>query len=95
MTIGIVGQGFVGNAIYQKFKNFYDIATYDLDETKSNSSEEVTMSKEIVFVCLPTPMKVDGDCYTGIVEEAVQKIYNYGKCKVAVIKSTGPPGTAE
>ena len=53
MSIGIVGQGFVGNAIYQKFKNFYDIATYDLDESKSNSTEETTMTRDIVFVCLP------------------------------------------
>ena len=32
--IGIIGQGFVGNAIYQKFKNYFDVLTYDLDENK-------------------------------------------------------------
>ena len=35
--IGIIGQGFVGNAVYQKFKNYYDVLTYDLDESKCNS----------------------------------------------------------
>ena len=30
--IGIIGQGFVGNAVYQKFKNFYEVLTYDLDK---------------------------------------------------------------
>ena len=30
MEIGIIGQGFVGNAIYQKFKNYYDIKTFDI-----------------------------------------------------------------
>ena len=30
MNIGIIGQGFVGNAVYQKFKNYYNIYTYDL-----------------------------------------------------------------
>ena len=25
MKIGIIGQGFVGNAVYQKFKNYFDI----------------------------------------------------------------------
>ncbi len=95
MSIGIVGQGFVGNAIYQKFKNFYDIATYDLDESKSNSTEETTMTRDIVFVCLPTPMSEDGDCHTGIVEDAIKKVDLYGKCKIAVIKSTVPPGTAD
>ena len=36
--IGIIGQGFVGNAVYQKFKNYYDVLTFDLDKTKSNSN---------------------------------------------------------
>lgn len=93
--IGIVGQGFVGNAIYQKFKNFYDIDTYDLDESKCNSTEEKTLTNEVVFVCLPTPMSKDGTCYTGIVEDAIDKINEYGKTKVVVIKSTVPPGTSE
>ena len=93
--IGIIGQGFVGNAIYQKFKNFYDIDTYDLDESKCNSTEEKTLTKEVVFVCLPTPMSKDGSCYTGIVEDAIEKINEYGETKIAVIKSTIPPGTSE
>ena len=93
--IGIIGQGFVGNAIYQKFKNFYDIDTYDLDESKCNSTEEKTLTKEVVFVCLPTPMSKDGSCYTGIVEDAKEKINEYGETKIAVIKSTIPPGTSE
>ena len=38
--IGIIGQGFVGNAIYQKFKNYFDVLTYDLDKSKSNSKRE-------------------------------------------------------
>ena len=34
--IGIIGQGFVGNAIYQKFKTYFKVFTYDLDSsTKS------------------------------------------------------------
>ena len=44
--IGIIGQGFVGNAVYKKFKNFYDVLTYDLDKEKCNSDIE-----EIVFKC--------------------------------------------
>ena len=41
--IGIIGQGFVGNAVYQKFKNYYDVLTYDLDESICNSSEQETL----------------------------------------------------
>ena len=32
--IGIVGQGFVGNAVYQKWRKYYDVLTYDLNELK-------------------------------------------------------------
>ena len=49
--IGIIGQGFVGNAIYQKFKNYFDVYTYDLDESKRTSGETEAMSQNIVFVC--------------------------------------------
>lgn len=95
MKIGIIGQGFVGNAIYQKFKKYYDVLTYDIIESKSNSSEDDTMRSDIVFICLPTPMTNDGECYTGFVEEAIHKISKKAECKTVVIKSTILPGTTE
>ena len=81
--IGIIGQGFVGNAIYQKFKTYFKVFTYDLDSSKSNSNKEQAMSAEVVFVCLPTPMSNDGSAYTGIVEEAIKDLNDLGKCKIA------------
>ena len=93
--IGIIGQGFVGNAIYQKFKTYFKVYTFDLDSTKCNSSKEQTMSAEVVFVCLPTPMSNDGSAYTGVVESAIKDLNDLGKCKIVVIKSTVPPGTTE
>jgi len=93
--IGIIGQGFVGNAVYQKFKKYFDITTYDLDTSKCNATERDVLSCEIIFVCLPTPMDKDGSCYTGIVEGAVKRCFEFGKAKTVVIKSTIPPGTTE
>jgi|TARA_B100001093_G_scaffold350324_1_gene334870 nucleotide sugar dehydrogenase len=93
--IGIVGQGFVGNAIYQKFKNYYKVLTYDLDSSKCNSTEEETMGCDIVFVCLPTPMNSMGECDISIVDEAIAGISNLGKASTVVIKSTVVPGTTE
>ena len=94
MDIGIIGQGFVGNAIYQKFKHYYNVKTYDIKGTiHCNSKEEETMSCEIVFVCLPTPMNRDGSCHTDIVENAVDHINELNKAKIVVIKSTITPGT--
>ena len=93
--IGIIGQGFVGNAVYQKFKKYYSINTYDLDSSKCNSSEQETFDNKIVFVCLPTPMDEVGRCNTSIVEGAVKRCFEFGKTKIVVIKSTVSPGTTE
>ena len=97
-NIGIIGQGFVGNAIYQKFRNYFDVKTFDLDESKrtTDTLEEVVEASDVVFVCVPTPMKrVDGSCDISIVESVVSKINNVGKDVIVVIKSTIPPTTTE
>ena len=91
--IGIVGQGFVGNAIYQKVKQYYKVFTYDIDSNKCISTEQDTYNNEIVFVCLPTPMDTDGSCDTSIVEGVVKKCASHKAVKTVVIKSTVSPGT--
>ena len=98
MKIGIIGQGFVGNAVYQKFKNYFDILTYDIDETKCNSDfHYIKKGCDTIFLCLPTPMYEDGTCNTSIVEIMLSQINGYGPNKSydIVIKSTVPPGTTE
>lgn len=96
--IGIVGQGFVGNAVYQKFKKYYDVLTNDLDKSKSTSTLETLVSScNVIFLCLPTPMKKNGKCDVSIVENVLQEIDlladNYETKKTIVIKSTIVPGT--
>jgi UDPglucose 6-dehydrogenase len=101
--IGIVGQGFVGNAVYQKFKNYYDVLTHDKDDTKSTSTlGNMVHLCDIIFLCLPTPMKSDGSCDVSILENVLQEIdliadnYEFGVTKrTIVIKSTISPGTTK
>ena len=93
-TIGIIGQGFVGNAVYQKFKQFFNIKTYDLDASKCNSTEKEVLDQDIVFVCLPTPMGKNGECVTTIVEGALEKL-NKSNTQIAVVKSTVAPTSTE
>jgi len=77
MKIGIIGQGFVGSAIKAGLKNFYDIRTYDIDESRCNSTHQaVCYESDIIFVCLPTPMRKDGSCDTRMLEFAIDKAYN-------------------
>lgn len=95
MNIGIIGQGFVGSAVYQKFKSFFDIYTFDLKDSLSNSSlKEILKKCKIVFVCVPTPMNSDGTCDSNIVEGVLSDL-NKAKEIIAVNKSTVPPGTTE
>ena len=97
--IGIIGQGFVGNAIYQKFSKYYDVKTYDLDESKCNSTKDEVLSQEIVFICLPTPMNKDGSCNVDIIERELDELDlladNQETIRIVVIKSTIPPGTTD
>ena len=101
MNVGIIGQGFVGSAIRNGLKNFHNINTYDLKQELSmaDSMEEVVRTSEIIFVCLPTPMRSSGECDIRILEKAVKKIDEIssgaGKNKTVVIKSTVPPGTTD
>ena len=95
MKIGIIGQGFVGNAVYQKFKEYYEVLTFDLDETKCNSTFNEVAECDYVFTCLPTPMNSDGSCNTNIVEGVIKQIDEIGKTKGIVVKSTIVPGTTQ
>ena len=92
--IGIIGQGFVGNAVYQSFKNHFSVDTFDIDASKSNTSYEKVIKNKIIFICLPTPMNPDGSCNTSIVEGEIEKLDNLGKYTI-VVKSTIIPGTTK
>ena len=76
-SIGVVGNGFVGNAIAQAFQeptlqktNTASVRIYDTNAAKGTHSLEDTVRSDFVFVCLPTPMTSadGGDCDTSILE---------------------------
>jgi UDPglucose 6-dehydrogenase len=96
--IGVIGQGYVGTAIKLGFQDHYDILTYDkFDLAKSTHSKisDIVDETEVIFVCVPTPMRKDGTCYTGIVEEVIREINETANGHIVVIKSTVPPGTTD
>jgi len=117
--IGIIGQGFVGNAIYQSMKNAFEVITYDLKSGlringrfisplvygSKNGNDNISLAYQYiadnvdgpVFICLPTPMGINGQCDTAILEDAIVRL---NECKLSsiftlIIKSTIPPGTTE
>ena len=100
MKIGIVGQGYVGTAVKEVFSKHYDVETYDLDKDKCSVDylEDLVELTNIIFVCVPTPMKKDGSCDTSIVEAIVKDINDMVVSRnvsgrIVAIKSTIPPGT--
>lgn len=102
-TIGIIGQGFVGNAVYEGMKYSLDVYTYDKDPNKQSTADsigEIVKNTYITFLCVPTPMKKTGECDLSILRAALVEIENeviaHDKSDyIVVIKSTIPPGTTK
>lgn len=93
MNIGIIGQGFVGNAVYQKFKSFFNVYTYDIVPELCNSSyKKLITNCNIIFVCVPTPMNKNGSCNIDLLTEILSRLDNETDATI-VIKSTIVPGT--
>lgn len=100
--IGIIGQGFVGSAVYEGMKNHFDVLAYDKDPNKfSNTSciQEIVQKVDVTFLCVPTPMRSNGECDLRILTAALEELRICvgfeTKSLVVVIKSTIPPGTTE
>ena len=95
MKIGIVGQGYVGTAVKEVFSKHYETNTFDLNgKCNCTDIENLVDKSDIIFVCVPTPMKKDGSCDTSIVEGVINEIDDVDITdKIVAIKSTIPPGT--
>ncbi len=79
MKIGIIGLGHVGGAMHELFKN-----AIIYDKYKCIGSKEEINTCDAVFVCVPTPMKENGDCDT----TAVDEVLAWCESKVIILRST-------
>ena len=97
MRLGIIGQGFVGTAVFEGLKEHFKIETFDIEKDSTcKSVEELSGKTDIIFLCLPTPMEKDGSCHLGIIEPVLESLDNLeNNGKIIVVKSTVPPGTTE
>jgi len=99
--IGVIGQGFVGTAVKEGMKNYYDVRTFDINGN-CNELSLYNLIENIneTFLCLPTPMRKNGECDLSIVKDCLHQINQIiialNKTKfIVIIKSTIPPGTTE
>ena len=88
--IGIVGFGYVGKAMYEFFKDHYEIFIYDPYQKNSNSKSEINQC-DISFICVPTPKGDKGQCDVSLVEETLEWL----NTELIVIKSTVEVGTTD
>lgn len=97
-AVGIIGNGFVGQAIGFGFVPVLPVFVHDKDPLRSmNSLEETVNESDIIFVSVPTPMNKDGSISLEIVRSVLKDIdrVNTRNDSVVVIKSTVIPGTTE
>ncbi len=97
LKVAIVGVGMVGTPLARYFeemagfKRGKTLFLYDKDP-KKKMKDDINMA-DIVFVTVPTPRNPkDGSCDLSIVYEVFSKLKDG---KIAVLKSTVPPGTTE
>ena len=102
MLLGIVGsEGVVGSAI----KFGFELLNHEvyIHDTKLETKIEDVLDTEIIFICVPTPMRTDGSCNTFNVENVIEEIV-YAcdsmeipkeKHPIIAIKSTVAIGTTE
>lgn len=98
ISIGVIGNGFVGSAIVKGFLQYNDVKVYDANESKASHSLIDTIKQDIVFVCLPTPMFKDTlECDISYITNFFNTIITlpYNPDTIFVIKSTVPIGTTE
>jgi UDPglucose 6-dehydrogenase len=97
MKIGLIGNGFVGSAVYENLKDTYDFVIFDKKPQLSDCKEvrEVVEQCQVIFVALPTPMFEDGRCDLSIIHNAMDEIYCHYNDNIIILKSTVLPGTCK
>ncbi len=91
LTVGFIGQGFVGKNYADDFeRRGFIVLRYALEEPYQPNKEKIAMS-DVVFIAVPTPTTPRG-FDPSIIKKVITLV---GQGKIAVIKSTILPGTTE
>ena len=90
--VGVIGNGYVGEAISFAFSSISNLYVYDIDPLKSMNSLDSVHNCDFVFVCVPTPMFQDGSQDLSYVDSVFESASNK---PVYILKSTVIPGTTE
>ena len=92
INVGVIGNGFVGEAISFAFSSVANMYIYDTDSSRCLNDIESVHKCDFVFVCVPTPMFQDGSQDLSYVESAFEKATDR---PIYILKSTVLPGTTK
>lgn len=94
MKIGIIGYGYVGDAVKNGFENKgFTVKAHD--KFKESDSFEDVASCDFIFICVPTPSKEDGSINLSIIDEVIERLADARSQGIITVKSTVIPGTAQ
>jgi nucleotide sugar dehydrogenase len=93
--VGVIGFGFVGESQAFAFSPIADVKIFDIDRTKSTHTIEEVLSQDFIFVCIPTPMKENGEQDLSYIENFFGGIGLYNTEAIFILKSTVLPGTTK
>lgn len=87
--IGIIGHGFVGEAIAQSIIPPSQAVIIDPPKGYTATYYEIKKDCPNVFVCVPSPQGIDGYCDTSIFEDVLNNLEGY--TGTIISKVTAPP----
>lgn len=90
--VGVIGNGFVGEAQAFAFSPTTDLRIYDIDPKRATHTKEEIDECDFIFVCVPTPMKKDGTQDLSYIKKVFDEAVSG---PVYIIKSTVLPGTTD
>jgi UDPglucose 6-dehydrogenase len=88
MRVGIIGFGFVGNAIYSSYKDKVQCVIKDEEKGYHCSYSEIKQC-DAIFVCVPSPETENGECDSSILQSVIENLSDYSG--VIISKVTAPP----
>lgn len=94
MKIGVVGNGVVGNATARCFMEYAEVRVWDIVKEKTTHPLKEVLDCNLIFICLPTPMKVGSHAAdTSAIESFFRDVAQDEPYRCYVLKSTVPIGT--
>jgi len=105
MKIGMIGMGFVGGTTAKVLSKAHEILPYDKYKKPYNEKqniEQLAKHSEIVFICVPTPMKPSGEIDYNpmhdslqLLESAAKEINRNPEEILVTVRSTAVSGTTD